>query len=124
MFLAEKKLLPLFFIRNLDIQVSVWPHLKVPEDDTAGLGASMSPAPYSKGTGQGTGGGWWAEATTSHTHTTQGHGKQQLKQKVPLGCTEDTHTSTPSPIDHTNPSRTGSHPQPEGHRTALSPCIS
>lgn len=69
MFLAEKKLLPLFFIRNLDIQVSVWSHLKVPWDITVGLGASKSSRPSSQGTGPGIGGGWWALTTTMHTNT-------------------------------------------------------
>lgn len=120
MFLAEKKLLPLFFIRNLDIQVSVWSHLKVPWDITAGLGASKSSKPSSQGTGPGIGGGG---INHHHAHKHRGTGSSNWSRRYPGGA-RWTPTSTPSPSDQTNPSRAGSHLQPEGHRTALSPCIS
>lgn len=105
--------------------MSVWPHCKVPWDETAGLGAQQEfwavlPGQWARSEG-------CMAGQHGHRHAqTQGYGKQQLKQKMPQRCTVDPHWH-PVAVWPNKPipdGQMGSPLQPEGHRTALSPCIS
>jgi len=63
---------------------------------------------------------------TSNLTLKKGLGKQKIKKRMCLGYTEcpTTGTARHTLISQTRPKHTCSHLQPEGHRTALSPCIS
>lgn len=81
---------------------------------------SRSSEPCFWGIGPGVRGVLWPSLPL-HKH--RGMGSSNWNNRCPRGA-RWTLTGTPSPSDQTNPSQTGSPLQPEGHRTALSPCIS